>query len=64
MTKDEAAAFADQAVAALRDAFRAGWGLTRELKEPDFDPLRGRDDFKKLVAEMEAKAGPKTKPKD
>jgi hypothetical protein len=23
---------------------------------PDFDPLRGREDFKKLVAEVEAKA--------
>ena len=56
VTKDEAAAFADQAVAALRDAFSAGWGWTNELKEPDFDAIRGRDDFKKLVAEIEAKA--------
>jgi hypothetical protein len=30
----------------------------------DFDPLRGRDDFQKLLAELEAKAGPKAKPKD
>jgi tetratricopeptide (TPR) repeat protein len=64
VTKEEAAAFADQAVAALRDAFGAGWGLTRELKEPDFDAIRGREDFKKLVAEVEAKAGSKAKPKD
>ena len=64
VTKDEAAAFADQAVAALRDAFSAGWGLTKELKEPDFDAIRGRDDFKKLVAEVEAKAAPKPRPKD
>ena len=35
-----------------------------ELKEPDFDALRGRADFQKLVAELEAKAGPKAKPKD
>jgi len=27
---------------------------TDELKEPDFDPLRGRDDFQTLVAELEA----------
>jgi hypothetical protein len=27
-----------------------------ELKEPDFDALRGRPDFQKLVAEVEAKA--------
>lgn len=64
VTKAEAAAFADQAVAYLRDAFSAGWGWPNELKEPDFDPLRGRADFQKLVAELEAKSGPKAKPKD
>jgi hypothetical protein len=47
------AAFADQAVAALRDAFIAGWGLLDEVKEPDFDALRKGDDFQKLVAELE-----------
>jgi hypothetical protein len=52
----EAAGFADQAVAALRDAIRAGWGMIDYLKEPDFDALRGRDDFRKLVAEFEGKA--------
>jgi hypothetical protein len=41
----EAAAFADQAVAALRDAFSAGRAVGHELKEPDFDLLRGREDF-------------------
>jgi hypothetical protein len=64
VTAAEAARFADQAVASLRDAFSAGWGWPDELKEPDFDPLRGRDDFKKLLAEVEAKSGPKAKPKD
>jgi tetratricopeptide (TPR) repeat protein len=64
VTKDEAAAFADQAVAALREAFSGGWGWTNELKEPDFDAIRSRDDFKKLMAELEAKAGPKAKPKN
>ena len=62
VTKAEAAAFADQAVAALRDAIHCGWGLLDELKEPCFDAIRGRDDFKKLLAEVEAKA--KAKPKD
>jgi hypothetical protein len=38
--------------------------LDSERKEPDFDPLRGRDDFKKLLAKLEAKCGPKAKPKD
>jgi serine/threonine-protein kinase len=64
VTKAEAAAFADQSVAALRDAISAGWSWPDELKEPDFDALRGRDDFKKLLAELEAKSGPKAKPKD
>src|SRR5262249_9229702 len=64
VTTAAAAAFGDQAVVTLREAFIAGWGLLEELKEPDFDALRGRDDFKKLLAELEAKAGPKAKPKD
>jgi hypothetical protein len=61
VTAAEAATFADQAVAALRDAMSAGWNRPDELKEPDFDALRGRDDFRKLVAEVGAKAGPKAK---
>jgi serine/threonine-protein kinase len=52
----EGATFADQAVAALRDAVSAGWNRPDVLKEPDFDVLRGRADFQKLVAEVEAKA--------
>ncbi len=56
VTPAEAAGFADQAVAALDDAIRAGWGMTDYLKQPDFDALRGRDDFKKLVVEFEGKA--------
>ena len=61
--QDEARTFADQS-AALAEAVKAGWALPSELKEPDFDALRGRDDFKKLLAEVEAKAGPKAKPND
>jgi tetratricopeptide (TPR) repeat protein len=61
VTSAEAAAFADQAVAALGNAFQAGWGNVVELKEPDFNSLRGRDDFKKLRAEVEAKAKPAAK---
>ena len=64
VTKDEAAAFADQAVAALGDAITGGWLLLDDLKEPDFNAIRGRDDFKKLMAEREAKSGPKATPKD
>jgi hypothetical protein len=51
VTKDEAAAFATQAVKALRDAATAGLLRRVELKEPDFDAIRTREDFKKLLAE-------------
>jgi serine/threonine-protein kinase len=64
VTADEAKVLADQAIAALRDAVQAGWSWPAELKEPDFDALRGRDDFRKLVAQVEAKAGPRAKLKD
>jgi hypothetical protein len=55
VTKDEAKTFSDQAVAAVRDAIIAGWRGLKELKEPDFEPLRERDDFKLLLTELEAK---------
>jgi serine/threonine-protein kinase len=55
VTKDESKTFADQSVAALAEAVKAGWALPSELKQPDFDALRGRADFQKLVAEVEAK---------
>jgi hypothetical protein len=64
VTKDEAARFAVQAVTSLRDAISAFRDWPDALKEPDFDALRGRDDFKKLVAELEARSGPKAKRKD
>ncbi|HEV3341470.1 MAG TPA: hypothetical protein VG125_13965, partial [Pirellulales bacterium] len=56
VTTAEATMFADQAVASLRDAESAGWGDPTELKEPDFDALRGRDDFQKLFAKLQVKA--------
>jgi len=52
----EAGAFADQAVAALADAVKGGWARRDELKEPEFDLLRTREDFQKLVKELEARA--------
>ena len=63
MTKDEAKALADQAVAALRDAIRGGWSWPSELKAPDFDPLREREDFKKLLTELEQKSAAKPEKK-
>jgi hypothetical protein len=59
-----AAAFADQAVAALRDAFQAGWGQYDDLKEPDFDAIRGREDFKKLLAQLETRSKAKAANKE
>ncbi len=55
VTKDEAKTFADQSVAALAAVVKTGWALPSELKEPDFDAVRDRADFQKLVAEVEAK---------
>jgi serine/threonine protein kinase len=51
VTAAEAAAFADQAVLALRAAIQVAPADLAELREPDFDPIRKRDDFKKLVVE-------------
>jgi tetratricopeptide (TPR) repeat protein len=68
VTTAEAAAFADQAVAALRDVMfgapvaqlhgevSVDLGWIDELKGLDFDAVRGRPDFQKLVAQVEAKA--------
>jgi tetratricopeptide (TPR) repeat protein len=56
VTAAEAAAFADQSVAVLRDAIQAGWARADELQDPDFDPLRKRDHFQKLVKEAEARS--------
>jgi hypothetical protein len=47
-----AAALEEGAMVALRDALEAGWTQRDELKEPDFDPLRARGDFQKLLAEQ------------
>jgi hypothetical protein len=58
VTPAEVAEFADQAVAALHDAIRAGWGMTDYLKQPEFDALLGRDDFQKLVVEFDQKNAP------
>jgi tetratricopeptide (TPR) repeat protein len=56
VTVDEAKTFADQAVAALAASVQTGWADPGELKETDFDALRSRADFQKLLAEVEAKA--------
>jgi tetratricopeptide (TPR) repeat protein/tRNA A-37 threonylcarbamoyl transferase component Bud32 len=48
-----AGAYGSRAVELLRKAVAAGWRDGKALRESaDFEPLRTRDDFKKLVAEV------------
>jgi serine/threonine protein kinase len=56
--------YADQATAMLRDAVAKGYKDVEHLKKnKDLDVLREREDFKKLVAELEAaKQAPSKKP--
>jgi tetratricopeptide (TPR) repeat protein len=56
VTTAEAATYAGQAVAALQGAVAGGWAQLDELKESEFDSLRKRVDFQRLVKELEAKA--------
>jgi serine/threonine-protein kinase len=50
---------ADKSVEVLRRAVSAGFTDTELLgTNSDFDPVRQRDDFKKLLSELEAKAKP------
>src|SRR5262249_1949229 len=56
VTASDSEAFANQAMAALQDAINADWALPNKLKDSDFDPLRERADFKKLLADLEKKA--------
>jgi tetratricopeptide (TPR) repeat protein len=49
--------YGDAAMKMLRDAVSKGYKNVMQLKnETDLDPLRQRNDFKKLVAELEGKA--------
>jgi hypothetical protein len=51
--------YGDQAMAMLRDAVAKGYKDAAHMKkDTDLDPLRSRDDFKKLVAELEAPPKP------
>jgi serine/threonine-protein kinase len=63
VTAAETRAFADRSVATLADAIKAGWrpaGLD-DPKGPDFDVLRPREDFQKLLAELAQQAPAKPK---
>src|SRR5262249_9425504 len=62
VTADEAKVFADQAIAALRDAVQAGGNGPAELKEPASARLAKREDVKRILKELEAKAAPASQP--
>jgi serine/threonine protein kinase len=58
--KELAQSYADLALEALRQAVAKGYKDAANLKkDTDLDPLRGRGDFQKLLAEVEAAARPK-----
>jgi tetratricopeptide (TPR) repeat protein len=56
VTKEEAKTFADQSLAELAAVVKTGGADLRDMSDPDFDGIRGRADFQKLVAEVDAKA--------
>jgi hypothetical protein len=52
--------YADRAMALLRQAVARGYkGATHMKNDPDLQPLRGREDFRILAAEVEAARGNK-----
>jgi serine/threonine protein kinase/tetratricopeptide (TPR) repeat protein len=54
--KELAQGYADRALALLRQAIALGFNDAAHLKEdPDLDPLRAREEFGKLVTDLEAK---------
>ena len=57
---DKRRLYADRAIELLQVALKAGWkDAARMKKDKDLDPIRNRDDFTKLVEEVEAKNKPK-----
>jgi hypothetical protein len=62
--QQQAQFYGDQALALLRTAVARGYRDAAHIrKDADLDPLRGRDDFQQLLAELEKGAG-KGKPSD
>ena len=65
--KEAAQFYGEQAMKLLRDAVSKGWKNVAHMKtDTDLDPLRQREDYKKLIAEHEGKgkqAAPKASPR-
>ena len=56
---------ADQAMEALRQAVNGGYRDLAWIEiDPDLDPLRSRDDYKALIAEIKAKSALSKKPEE
>jgi hypothetical protein len=54
--KEAAQFYGDAAIKLLRDAVGKGYKDVKQIKQDtDLDPLRQRQDFQKLVAELEGK---------
>ena len=52
---DKKQEYADRAMELLRQAVKAGYKDAAHMaKDPDLDPLRDREDFQKLLAELQA----------
>jgi hypothetical protein len=64
VTMAGAATFADKVLAELQDAFRSGWADEVLLRDSDFDAVRSREDFRKLLRDVEAKAAAGSPPDD
>ena len=59
---DKKQEYADRAIELLHKAIKPGYHDAAHMaKDKDLDGLRERDDFKKLLAELEAAAQSKTK---
>ena len=48
--------YGEKAVTLLRQGADKGWKNVTALKDPVFEPLRSRDDFQKLLVELERKS--------
>ena len=58
---DKKKEYADRAMELLQQAVKAGWNDAKHIaKYPDLNPLRDREDFKRLLADLEQK--PVTQP--
>jgi hypothetical protein len=59
VSADQQSALAGEAMDALRAAVAAGFANpTHMTRDPDLDPLRNRDDFRRLLAELEDRTFP------